>query len=388
MRSMFRRRSTAAARAIFAALTSACLLAACGSASSADNSTIAAPPGPRPAPIVHRPANLSYSQKVPLLIGLHGLGGSPLSLERGTLFDQLADQHGFVVAYLGSDNQAHPWSPHGDDLQYVSSMITQLTKSQNIDPNRVYVTGFSAGAAFTYIVGCKLSSQVAGIAPVSAVMNTVVTAPCALAHPVSVLTIIGSRDGAINGFAPRVLSAAQTAATWRAKNSCPSSQPSYTGQSGSAREQVWGSCADGSAVGLYVIQGGTHIWPGDAEFHLSPSTPDGQFRASPAIWAFLSQHAAGTTLTASLSSVRVKRVKRTSEVVANFRLGEPMIAACILALGRSRKVSRALQARRAGKARAVLVLPKGTKPGRRLLTCVLQDRYGRRLTLKRKVQLR
>lgn len=388
MRSMFRRRSIASVRAIPVALAFACVLAACGSASSADSTTTTSSTRSRPAPIVHRPSNLSYSQKVPLLIGLPGLGGSPTSFERGTLFDQLADQHGFVVAYLGSDNQAHPWSPHGDDLQYVSSMITQLTQSQNIDPNRVYVTGFSAGAAFTYIVGCKLSSQVAGIAPVSAVMNTVVTAPCALKHPLSVLTIIGSRDGAINGFAPRVLSAAQTAATWRAKNSCPSSQPSFTGQSGSAQERIWANCADGSAVGLYVIQGGVHIWPGDAEFNLPPSNPDGQFRASPAIWAFLSQHAVSKTPTASISSVRVKRVKKIAEVVASFRLGEPMIVACVLALGRGRKVSRALAARRMGTARTILTLPKAIKPGARLLKCVLQDQYGRTLTLKRKVRLR
>lgn len=377
------------ARTVLLACGVAGLLTACGSVSAGDGTTTGTiPVGSRPAPIIHRPAGLSFSHKVPLLVGLPGLGGSPTSFHRGTQFDPIADRNGFVVAYLGSDNQAHPWSPHGDDLAYVSSMIKQLTVSQNIDPSRVYVTGFSAGAAFTYIVACKLSSQVAGIAAVSAVMNTVVTAPCALAHPMSVLTIIGSRDGAINGFAPRVLSDTATAAAWRAKNNCPSSQPSLTGRVGSAQEQEWASCADGTAVGLYVIQGGIHIWPDDAEFNLPPSNPDGQFNASSAIWSFFSKHSPGpNAVGASIASVRVKKVKKASEVVINFRLSEPVIVACALALGR-RKVMRSLQFKSAGVARAVLAVPRGTKAGRRLLTCAFQDPYGRRLKLQRKVALR
>ena len=51
-------------------------------------------------PIVHRPANLSNANPVPLLIGLHGGGGTPALMEYTTGFDSVADQNGFVVAYL------------------------------------------------------------------------------------------------------------------------------------------------------------------------------------------------------------------------------------------------------------------------------------------------
>jgi dienelactone hydrolase len=269
-------------------------------------------------------------------------------------------------------------------------MITQVTKSQNVDPKRVFVTGFSAGAAFTYIVACKLSSQVAGIAPVSAVMNTVVTAPCALAHPISQLTIIGNQDGAFNGRPPRVLSAAATAATWRAKNNCPSSTPSFTGRSGSAQESVWSNCADGSAVGLYVILGGAHYWPGNSEnaqFGLPPSHPDRQFNASNAIWAFLSGHAAGSNVTASISGIRVHNVNHRSVVMISFRLGEPVVVACTLGLGLGRKLTRTLHLGRGSHTRAVLKAPRGTKAGRHPVTCVFKDSYSRVLTQRRKVTL-
>jgi polyhydroxybutyrate depolymerase len=369
------------------AVAAALLLAGCGSGGTGDTGPENIPKGPRPAPIIYRPAGLAQARKVPLLIVLHGLGGSPLSMERATRFNALAAQHGFVVAYLGSDSTAHPWSPHGDDLAYVNSMIDQLTSQENIDAKRVYVTGFSAGAAFTYIVGCKLSHKVTAIAPVSAVINVKVTAPCSLAHPISVLTTIGSRDGAFHGFAPRVLSASGTASFWRAKNHCPRSRPSYTAQVGSAREQLWTGCTNGSSVGLYVIQGGTHIYPEDAEFNLPPSNPDGRFNASSAIWAFFSKQAAATASVAgTLTGVGVKRAQGTSAVVSSFRLGEPVTVVVTLSGGAQPIISRTFRLRQ-GNRRATLHVPRGTATGGYGLTIVLRDSYGRRSTLHRQLRL-
>jgi polyhydroxybutyrate depolymerase len=286
--------------AVLLAASAAVLLAGCGAGGgggdrssgggSAGGPSTAPPVGPRYAPIVHRPASLPKSRKAPLLIALYGLGGSPTSMMRATRFNQLADAHGFVVAYPGSADRANPWRPAAwpSDLRYISAMIDRLKLSDNIDPRRVYVVGFSNGGAFTFVVGCRLSRKVAAIVPVSAVMNPKIEAPCALSHPVSELSVIGNADGRYNGFPPQVLSAEQTAAMWRAKNACPSTQPPRVAQVGSAIEQTWSPCAAGSAVGLDTIQGGTHIYPEDAEFNLQTSNPDGRFNASAAIWAFLS----------------------------------------------------------------------------------------------------
>jgi poly(3-hydroxybutyrate) depolymerase len=102
------------------------------------------------------------------------------------------------------------------------------------------------------------------------------------------LSIIGNADDRYAGSPPNVLSAEQTAATWRANNGCPTTQSARVAPVGSAIEQTWSPCAAGSAVGLYTIQGGTHIYPEDAEFNLPTSNPDGRFNASAAIWGFLS----------------------------------------------------------------------------------------------------
>lgn len=281
--------------AVLLATVAALGLAGCGAGGGGDSSSSTGPStsppvGPRYAPIIHRPANLPRSRKVPLLIALYGVGGSPTSMMRTTRFNQLADANGFVVAYPGSADRPRPWRPAAwpSDLRYISGMIDRLKLSDNIDPRRVYVVGFSNGGAFTFVVGCRLSSKVAAIVPVSAIMNPKLDAPCALSHPVSELSIIGNADGRYNGAPPNALSAVQTASTWRAKNGCPSTQSARIAQVGSAIEQTWSPCAAGSVVGLYTIQGGTHIYPEDGEFNFPPSNPDGRFNASAEIWAFLS----------------------------------------------------------------------------------------------------
>jgi polyhydroxybutyrate depolymerase len=370
----------------------AALLADRGATAAGDTTTGPTPTSARLAPIIYRPANLAFSRKVPLLLAFPGLGGTPTNMQRGTRFDQLADANGFVVAYLASANQAKPWSPAvwPQDLAYVSSMIDQLKASDNIDPSRVYVVGFSDGAAFSFVVGCRLSSEIAAIAPVSAVMNPTLEGPCALSRPVAQLSIIGSADGLFNGHAPRVLSAAQTAGFWRALNACPT-QTARVAQIGSAVEQTWGGCADGSAVGEYVIQGGTHIYPGDPSFNLPPSNPDAQFDASPAIWAFLSAQQARFTVDGSLSSLRVKSIRHGKryqrQVVAIFRLGEPAGVTTDLLAGSRVLAAHTFSVGAGGRVQTVLAVSSKTRAGRYALQFALSDSYGRKLMIRRTIHL-
>jgi polyhydroxybutyrate depolymerase len=240
--------------------------------------------GSRPAPIIYRPPSLSLEKSVPLLVALHPSGGSPSSFEFGTGLDAVADRYGFVVAYLGSLPPASPaWRLHqlSSNLAYVSDEIKSLTASENIDPRRVYVTGFSAGATMTYFVGCRLSSQVDGIAAVSGAMRFV--DPCHVSHPISELEIIGTDDAIPIGGTPRLLSDVQVAARWRRLDGCGSHASTAT--SGPVQELTWSRCMGASAVARYVVEGGTHQWPGPRA-----GGADSQFPAAQAVWAFFAAH--------------------------------------------------------------------------------------------------
>jgi polyhydroxybutyrate depolymerase len=236
--------------------------------------------GPRPKPIVYRPAGLSRSKPVPLVLAFYGATGTPQRMEGVTKFEELANTRGFVVVYPGSGTNP-PWHD-ANNVSYIRSLIHRVSAKENIDPNRIYLAGFSAGGRETYFLGCELSNLVAGIAVVSGIMRPY---PCTLAHPVSELTLDESGLAAGSSTIP---SADSVAARWRSLDGCPAKQAPVTGTVTSVKTQSWGPCKGGSAVAVWAVQGGKHTWPGT--YGLAPGSPDARFDASSAIWGFFAAH--------------------------------------------------------------------------------------------------
>jgi polyhydroxybutyrate depolymerase len=341
--------------------------------------------GVRPAPIIYRPGWLSPTAQAPLVIALHGSPGTPTTMQGTTHFEQVADEHGFEVAYLGSPCPAS-WKNVAVDDPYISSEIDQLVGAGNVDPRRVYVSGVSAGGYITYFVGCGISSKVAAIAVVSSAMLNVVKT-CQLSHPVSELTIIGTSDAIpING-GPNLRGAAPTANLWASLDGCTGAR-SIAQLTPATQATTWNSCTDGSAVGLYVIQGGHHAWPGT--YGLAASDPDAQYNASEGIWAFFAAHpwtGSATLPSASLVSLRYKRVGQRRRVLAAFRLAEAVtVTESLTARGRT-FVTSTLHLGRSALASPILGVPRKAKRGNYMLEIRVQDSYGRSLSLLRKIRV-
>jgi poly(hydroxyalkanoate) depolymerase family esterase len=97
----------------------------------------------------------------------------------------VANQYGFILIQPASTyNQAtHQWnwnayfmdaafpSPAPDDSGFLRQLIVTLTAQYNVNPNQVYVTGFSSGAQMAERVGVEISDLVAAIAPASGQME-------------------------------------------------------------------------------------------------------------------------------------------------------------------------------------------------------------------------
>jgi polyhydroxybutyrate depolymerase len=244
-------------------------------------STATAPTGLRPPPIVHLPPRWSAAQRLPLVVALHASGGTPAGFEANSGWDEVADEHDFIVAYLGSPSPA--WkSP--SNVAYIGAQIRRIAAKYRVDRNRVYVTGFSAGAYISYFVGCRLSAIVAGIAPVSGGM---LRQPCTLARPISVLTIIGTHDIIPLAGTRKFPAPATVTALWRKLDHCGGGAPSVS-TAGPVTERIWRACARGRTVGLYVLSGGRHEYPGAPG--LPNADPDSQYRASQAIWEFFARN--------------------------------------------------------------------------------------------------
>ena len=102
-----------------------------------------------------RPAN------PPIVVAMHGCGGSGPGFYSGSEFASLADRHGFIVIYPSAMQEAgfgrcfDTWSAAakqrngGSDPVSIASMVAYAGRQYGGDQNRVYATGSSSGGMMT-----------------------------------------------------------------------------------------------------------------------------------------------------------------------------------------------------------------------------------------------
>lgn len=220
--------------------------------------------------IVHRPAGLARNS--PLVVVMHGAGGTAEQVRTSFGWDHLADRDGFEVAYpsgLGrfwnAGNCCGP--PHArnvDDVGFLHSMARRLEAQDGIDPRRVYAVGMSNGAMMAYAWACAIPDDVAGIGAVAGAL----VAPCTPAPAVTVVAVHGTADRSVpidGGVGPRSVShydypaLAVSLAPFVAADRC-AALPRRT-ERPMVLISTW-TCAGDSNVSVAVVNGLGHEWPG------------------------------------------------------------------------------------------------------------------------------
>jgi Tol biopolymer transport system component len=112
------------------------------------------------------PQNYTVGKKYPLIIGLHGAGGSAADYAR--MWETEADKYGFIVACPQS-NDSEGWWPLTANYMIIA-VIDDVNKSYNISD--IFLTGHSAGAKITYSTALWNPHVFKGIAPVSSSFGT------------------------------------------------------------------------------------------------------------------------------------------------------------------------------------------------------------------------
>jgi polyhydroxybutyrate depolymerase len=245
----------------------------------------------------------------PLVIALHGGGGDAEYLEMALHLEAKARRSGFILVYPEGTGRFRDrlltWNAHNccgyareknvDDVGFIRELIAAMKKDFNVDPARVYVTGLSNGGMMAYRLGCELSDQIAAIAPVAGALN----GDCAPTHPISVIIFHGTADQHVlfDGGAPRktfrltnrVDRSVQYAVDfWVKQNGCEGEPTRAT--KGHVRSSLWGKCRAGTAVALYVVEGGGHCWPGGDAAWRGGDEPTKEISANDLMWDFFQAH--------------------------------------------------------------------------------------------------
>jgi len=229
--------------------------------------------------VLRVPPGYTPNSTWPLLIAFHGGGDTGPGFEELTGLTALADAVGVIVAYpsayqgswaVGCDCTTADGA-NIDDVQFTRALIGQLEDSLSIDPDRVFVTGFSLGAMLVHRLACELADIITGAATIEGTLHSLVAADCQPARPLPVLMMLATEDPAVpwDGEATatgRFYSADETRRFWVARESCDTTPtttmvPDRTNDGTTVQQDRYLGCARGE-VDFYTIEGGGHAWPG------------------------------------------------------------------------------------------------------------------------------
>lgn len=243
----------------------------------------------------------------PLVIVLHGGGGSGRRIEEHTGMSRLADRAGFIAVYPNgvrgrwNDGRGGAGAPH-DDVAFIHALVDSLRRELRIDPLRIYATGISNGAMFAHRLACDLPGMLAAIAPVAGAIPVGIAARCAASGPVSAIAFQGTRDRLVpfDGDASTaagggILSAHATLAHLARRAGCDAAPdvgpPLDRVRDGTLVQRFSARGCGSHAIELHAVIGGGHTWPGGPpvrSVRLGRTTRE--IDASTLIWEFFRDH--------------------------------------------------------------------------------------------------
>ncbi len=246
---------------------------------------------------VHVPPSYDGKTPLPLVLVLHGATQSPESIERMSGMSAAADQERFLAVYPRGTGRLPTWNAGAccgyamehrvDDVGFISALIGKLKQHYAVDPKRIFATGISNGGMMSYRLACEMAGTVAAVAPVEGAQDL----DCHPTNPVSVIVFHGTADRLVpfaGGTTPFQMgsrrsdtSVSSTTAFWVKQDGC--SPTPQRKESDEVHVETYSGCRMGSAVAVYAIQGGHHIWPG-TRFSRN------DVPATSLMWTFFAQH--------------------------------------------------------------------------------------------------
>lgn len=271
------------------------------------------------------PPSYDAGTAAPLLVLLHGGGGAGKRMIKFTGFDKIAVQEGLIVVCpegferhwndgrLEISHKAH--KENIDDVGFISKLIDEIEKEQNIDKTRIYVAGISNGAMMSFRLGLELSDKIAAIGAVVGALPEPLSQKVWSTRKMPVIIFNGSKDPLVpyeGGYVyfmrktlGKVISAPETAAFWAKHNQCdskPAEQelPLNGHKSGcTVHRTIYKNCCDGADVEFYTIDGGGHTWHRDSLY--SQYLPVGvigkacrDIDSTELMWNFFKKHQLGS----------------------------------------------------------------------------------------------
>jgi polyhydroxybutyrate depolymerase len=260
--------------------------------------------------VLHVPE--SASNQAPLVFVLHGGGGTGKRMNKLTRFNNVSNEHGFIVCYPdGVDkhwndgrkvNRSFKNGVEVNDVKFISLLIDTLESKFNIDSTSIYACGISNGGMMSFRLGCELNNKIAAIAPVAISMSEYLYNSCIPGKPVPLMYMFGNEDplvpyegGSIRFSRGEVVSVQNTLGLWVRNNNCNETPFISTIDNEDDDTYVkkfrFTGYSERNDVVFYLIYGGGHTWPGGLQYlpKLLVGRTSEEFDASEEIWKWFEE---------------------------------------------------------------------------------------------------
>jgi polyhydroxybutyrate depolymerase len=246
----------------------------------------------------------------PAIVVLHfNLGAAPAMANLTEIAELVRDENLWVILPQAPDLVwSHvPGQEENDDVGYLAALIDASVARFNLDPRRIYMTGYSQGGNMTLRMACDFPEKIAAGASVAATMRVSLAEQCAPRVATPMVFFQGTADDQVpyepdlsNNTLPVLtgndsLSAPEALAYWAAVNGCQGSPqrtdlPRLIEDQTSVYVERHADCSRGGAA-LYTIVNGGHNWPGALDFIPRIGLTTQNIRANREMWAFFRQFA-------------------------------------------------------------------------------------------------
>lgn len=265
--------------------------------------------------LVYVPGFCEAGAPLPVVVTLHGAGGTAAGMVRTSGWDAAAEREGFIAVFPNAvpyDPEEPPrfyrnpqvWNDGSgrsrqeeagiDDTGFIGAMLDDLISRYSIDLQRVYVNGISNGASMAFRLGIELSHRFSAVAAVAGHCWFRDAVP---ERPLSLLYIIGGADplappagGTVRlpwGTSICAPPPRESVMTWARMVECPL-KPRFEEQRDGMTVQVYEPGLGGARVVFYEVHQMGHVWPGGVNTlpKRLVGTDPGLINATALIWDF------------------------------------------------------------------------------------------------------
>lgn len=245
-----------------------------------------------------RPANPEL-KKLPLVIDFHGASGIVAPGFPWDAWVNLARKEKFFLLKPQAVNDSINsytywnvgWNVVRDDVYFVQTLMDLVVKQQDIDIDRIYVTGMSSGGHMALLTAQSLQDRIAAVAPISGSIMTSRLPNFTFKKPMPICNINGDGDHIVSILGGDWYASWNEILSLWVKNNKVNSTPTITAlpnlskaDGSTVTKYEYRGLTNASDIDDYRINGGGHSVPG-----IEPEANQ-DINAYEVIWAFFQQH--------------------------------------------------------------------------------------------------